>query len=108
MTGTIPVVMKIPAELLAKAVAASTPIDRHRAMVERLGEACTRTTAAHEIECSVTTINRMVEDGRISTACEGTKIDVRSLADYIERRPEANREARMNKKAGKYYTGLHV
>lgn len=105
MPASIPVTMNIPRDLLAEALAACAPIDRHRAMVERLGEACSKTTAAREIECSTQTITKMIEDGRLVAACEGTRVDVRSLADYIERRPAMNREARLNKK---YQTTLHV
>lgn len=100
MQGMIPLTVQVPADLLAQAIARQAPIDRHRAMVERLGEACSKTTAAHEIECSTSTITRLVEDGRIRTACEGTKIDVRSLADYIERKAEVDHEARMTRKYG--------
>lgn len=100
MQQMIPITMQIPADLLAQALAAQVPVDRHRAMVERLGEACSKSTAMKEIECSYQTIARMIEDGRIKTACEGTKIDVRSLADYIERRAENDHNARMTRKYG--------
>lgn len=105
MQPTIPMTINIPREVLAEMLAACTPIDRHRAMVERLGEACSKTTAAREIECSTQTITKMLEDGRLQAACEGTRVDVRSLADYIERRPQADREARFVKKYG---STLHV
>lgn len=100
MQSMIPLTVQVPADLLAQALAAQVPIDRHRAMVERLGEACSKSTAAHEIECSTSTITRLIEDGRIRTACEGTKVDVRSLADYIERKSEVDHEVRMRKKYG--------
>ena len=105
MQSMIPLTVQIPADLLAQALAEQVPIDRHRAMVERLGEACSKTTAAKEIECSTSTITRLVEDGRLMSACEGTKIDVRSLADYIERKPEIDYKVRMKKKYG---TSLRV
>ena len=100
MQSMIPLTVQVPADLLAQALANQVPIDRHRAMVERLGEACSKTTAAKAIECSTSTITRLVEDGRIRTACEGTKIDVRSLADYIERKAEVDHAVRMRKKYG--------
>lgn len=98
MQSMIPLTVQVPADLLAQALAAQAPFDRHRAMVERIGEACSKTTAAKEIECSTSTITRLLEDGRIRSACEGTKVDVRSLADYIERRAEVDHDTRMRKK----------
>lgn len=106
MQSMIPLTLQIPADLLAQALAAQVPIDRHRAMVERLGEACSKVAAAKAIDCSTSTITRLVEDGRILSACEGTKIDVRSLADYIERKAEVDHNTRMRKRYGS--NSLHV
>lgn len=97
---SVPVTMSIPAEVLTQLLASIAPVDRHRAMVDRLGEACTKTTAAKEIECSTQTITQLLKDGRILPACEGTKVDVRSLADYIERRQQIDRDTRLKKKYG--------
>lgn len=72
-------------EALAEKVAGMTPVDRHRAMVERIGEACRVDVAAHELDCSTRTVYRLIEAGKIQTACEGSRVDVRSLADYIEK-----------------------
>ncbi|MEG2316848.1 MAG: hypothetical protein RSC91_11540 [Clostridia bacterium] len=77
--------------------------DRHAAMVEQHGEACTKTQASKLISCSVSTINAMLRDGRIAPACGGERVDVRSLADYIENRGEMNRAARMGRKGIKRY-----
>lgn len=93
--------IQIPAEVLAEAIAAIVPVDRHKAMVEKYGEACSKATAAKIIECSAPSITRMLEDGRLLTACEGTRVDVRSLADYIDRRGEKDHEARMLRKAAR-------
>ena len=46
-------------------------LDRHAAMVEKYGEACTKTTAAKLISCSTQTIGAMLKDGRIQAACGG-------------------------------------
>lgn len=78
-------------------------IDRHAAMVQKYGEACTKTTASRIISCSVQTINAMLADGRILPACGGERVDVRSLADYIENRGEKNREARLSKRGNRKY-----
>ena len=90
--------VKVPLDLIVQALAEQLsgrlPVDRHAAMIQRLGEACTRDAAAREISVDVRTVGRMIRDGRLRAACEGSRVDVRSLADYIERRPEADAEAR--------------
>ncbi len=78
-------------------------LDRHAEMVEKYGEACTKTTASKLISCSTQTINAMLKDGRIRPACGGSRVDVRSLADYIENRGEKNREARLTKSGRRRY-----
>lgn len=40
---------------------------------------------------------------RLKSACEGTRVDVRSLADYIENRGEMDHAARMRRKGYKHY-----
>lgn len=72
--------------------------ERQRDMVERYGEACTQSKAAEIINRSRETIRRMLLEGRIKTACEGTMVDVRSLAEYIERPGEIDREKRAERK----------
>lgn len=52
-------------------------------MVDRYGEVCKRTKAAHILDRSVNTINAMLRDGRLDYACGGTMVDVRSIARYI-------------------------
>ena len=92
----------LSAEQLA-ALMAAMPTDRHEAMVRRLGEACTKTQAAKAISCSVPTINAMLADGRIMSACGGERVDVRSLADYIEDRGANDRAARQRRKGRTQY-----
>lgn len=75
--------------------------ERMRDMVEMHGEACTMVQAGKIINRSDETIRRMVLDGRIRTACEGSMIDVRSLAEYIERPAQINDEARLRKRREK-------
>lgn len=74
-------------EQLAAMVAAQIPprpIDRYAAMVERLGEACTKETARSVLNVSATTLYRMMSSGKIRTCCNGERVDVRSIAEYIE------------------------
>ena len=73
---------------LARMVAAEMPkpsIDREAAMVARYGEACKIEQACEAMNVSRTTVYRMVIDGKIKTACDGKRIDVRSIARYMER-----------------------
>lgn len=102
MGEMISAVIQIPKEQLAE-LAKGQAIDRHAAMVEKYGEACTKTTAAKIISCSPATIRAMLEDGRIATACGGERVDVRSLADYIEDRGEKDKRARLARKGYKKY-----
>ena len=75
--------------------------ERMRDMVEMHGEACTYTKAGKIIGRSDETVRRMIHDGRIRSACEGTMVDVRSLAEYIERPKQIDCEARLNKRREK-------
>lgn len=71
--------------------------DRYTLMVQKYGEACTKTTAARVISCSTQTINKMLKDGRILYACAGKRVDVRSLAEYIESQGENKRSEKQKK-----------
>ena len=74
-------------ETLARMVAENLPkrpVDRCAAMVERYGEACTITQACQAMNVSRTTLYRMVQEGRIKMGCNGKRVDVRSMARYME------------------------
>jgi hypothetical protein len=64
-------------------------------MVARYGEAVKLTTAARILDRDRKTIYRMIEDGRLETACAGTMIDVYSIARYICQPARDERAARM-------------
>ena len=66
-------------------------------MLERYGEVCKRTVAAHILGCSPAKITAMVKDGRLATACGGEMVDVRSIAAYIERPAQIDELARQRK-----------
>lgn len=66
-------------------------LTRGESMAMLYGEAITKEKAAELLSCSRRTITQYVEDGKILTCCEGKKIDVRSVADFIERKPAYNR-----------------
>ena len=89
---------------LAQMVAAALPprpVDRQTAMVERWGEACTKKQAMDALNVSAPTLWRMLEDGRIRATADGLRVDVRSVADYIDNRADEDRAARIRGKQKK-------
>lgn len=70
-------------------------------MLDRYGEAATYTKAARIIGRSAQTVKHMLEDGRLKYACEGTMVDVRSIAEYIERPKEIDFEVRLARRREK-------
>lgn len=71
-------------------------------MARMYGEVCTKAQAARMLNCSPRTIGSMLADGRLDTACGGEKVDVRSIARYIESPAQADSEARKAKLCAKY------
>lgn len=71
--------------------------DRMTDMLERYGEVCTRTVAARILGCSTGKIRSMLQDGRLETACAGTMVDVRSIAEYITRPKQIDEMARQRR-----------
>lgn len=71
--------------------------DRLTDMLERYGEVCTRTVAARILGCSTGKVKYMIADGRLSLACAGEMVDVRSIAAYIERPKEFDVMARQRR-----------
>lgn len=104
MKETITATVQLPMDELLRALAAyPLHVDRYRDMVEKYGEVCTKTVATKILGCHMSTLGEMLKDGRVKPACEGTRVDVRSLVDYIERREEIDRRTRFNKRyAGAY------
>ena len=75
--------------------------ERMNDMLERYGEVCKRAVAARILGCSPSKIKTMLTDGRLSGACGGTMVDVRSIAAYIckpKRADELARQRRMGRK----------
>ena len=72
--------------------------ERERLMVECYGEACSFVVAGKVIGRSPATIRKRAGDGRIRFACEGTRIDVRSLARYICAPKQIDSDARLRKR----------
>ena len=65
-------------------------------MLERYGECCTQTKAAHILGKSSRTISRMLEDGRLRRI--DTSVDVRSIVQYLETPRKNNFMAQAQKK----------
>ena len=66
-------------------------------MLDRYGEVVKRSQAAKILGCSTGKIRAMLLDGRLSAACGGEMVDVRSIAVYIERPAEADYFARQRR-----------
>lgn len=60
-----------------------TELERTELLVNKHGEVCTRTDAAQILSKCRQTINKMLADGRLDSACAGEMVDVRSIARYI-------------------------
>ena len=76
--------------------------DRLSDMLERYGEVCKRTVAARILGCSVGKISNMLRDGRLTLACGGEMVDVRSIAAYIEQPRQSDEAARQRKLGRKW------
>ena len=76
--------------------------DRMTDMLERYGEVCKRTVAARILGCSVGKIKNMLADGRLALACGGEMVDVRSIAEYIERPVQIDELARQRRLGRKW------
>ncbi|MBR4711072.1 MAG: hypothetical protein IKP10_03500 [Clostridia bacterium] len=76
--------------------------DRLTDMLERYGEVCKRTVAARILGCSVGKIKNMLADGRLALACGGEMVDVRSIAEYIERPVQIDELARQRRMGRKW------
>lgn len=79
-----------------------TPNDRLDDMLSRYGEVCTRTVAARILGCSVGKVKAMLHDGRLETACAGTMVDVRSIAEYITQPQQIDEAARQRRRGRKW------
>ncbi len=71
--------------------------ERERDMVLLYGEACSKKAAARILHMAPGTINAMLQDGRLDAACQGTRVDVRSIARYLVAPAEENHKARRRK-----------
>ena len=82
--------------------------DRVTVMVKLYGEVCTRKEAAKILGCAPPTISKMMQDGRLDSACAGSMVDVRSIARYIAAPEKEDFEARKRAKMRKYGSNYAV
>ena len=64
------------------------------------GECCGKSVAAKILGVSVSTISHMTSDGRLRTVCEGKKIDMHSISEYMDAPAQADFQARIAKRNG--------
>lgn len=64
-------------------------------MLERYGEICTQRTAAKILGVVPRTIARMMDENRLRRV--GSRVDVRSIAEYIENPQQKDFEAKVRK-----------
>lgn len=78
--------------------------DREGELIARYGEAVDKTVAAQILGVTRATVYTMLEDGRIQGACEGRKVDVRSISRYLSSPQRGSgtavRRARKGKEGG--------
>ena len=74
-----------------------TPRERQDIMVDRYGEVCTRAEAGRILGRDARTVKKMIDDGRIESACAGTMVDVRSIAEYIAAPARKDEDARVER-----------
>lgn len=76
--------------------------EREDKMTAQYGEVVNFTGAARILGVNRSTVQQMLEDGRLSYACAGTRVDVRSIAAYIMM-PKAMDHIAKNKKLGRVW-----
>lgn len=81
---------------------------RAESMVRLYGEACSKRQAARIIHCCADRITAMLKDGRLDAACQGTRVDVRSIARYIAAPRQEDFEAKKRRVKMKYDSGFAV
>lgn len=71
--------------------------EREALMVKAYGEVCKKAEAARMLNRNIGTINAMLDDGRLESACEGSRVDVRSIARYIAAPARIEENARITR-----------
>lgn len=77
--------------------------ERETLLVAQWGEVTTVTlTASQILRRARGTVLQMLKDGRLDYACEGTMVDVRSIARYIMAPKKEDFEAKKRRSGRKY------
>ena len=82
--------------------------DRATVMVLLHGEVCSKQKAGELLHSGVSKISSMIDDGRLDAACEGKKVDVRSIARYIASPAQQDDEARIRRLKKRNGSGFAV
>lgn len=74
-----------------------TATERGNEMAKMYGEVCSKAEAARILRCGKKRIESMLSDGRLDAACEGSRVDVRSIARYIMQPRQEDEAARIRR-----------
>lgn len=77
------------------------PMSKDEELTLRYGEYVDKTVAAQILGVTRATVYAMLADGRIRGACSGRRVDVRSIARYMQTPRGAGRRANMKSGAKK-------
>ena len=77
--------IQIPMDVLVQAVKMAGVQDRLGKMLEDCGEVCSRNEAMRQLHVGAEKLETLIAANKIRLACEGEKIDVRSMAEYMDR-----------------------
>ena len=76
--------------------------ERENLLVAQHGEVTTISNAARVLSRARNTVMKMLQDGRLDYACEGTRVDVRSIARYIMAPKQEDYAARQRREGHKW------
>lgn len=76
--------------------------EREALLTAQHGEVTTVSNAAKILSRARNTVTQMLKDGRIDYACEGSMVDVRSIARYIMAPKQEDFKAKVRRSGRKY------
>ena len=79
-----------------------TQREREELLTAQHGEVTTVSNAARILSRARNTVVAMLADGRLDYACQGTMVDVRSIARYIMEPRKQDHEARIRRSGRKW------
>lgn len=75
-------------------------------LITKYGESCTRKIASEILGKRPGSVSQMIDDGRLRTVPGSTKVDVRSIIQYLSNAQQADYAARQRKRVKK--TGMYI